>query len=340
MALAVLLLSDVSIQPTYTEVYQSPVVDAGLSPINTSLSESYHFNEYSIIEFMWYYNTIFSDTRNVRAVEPVSCSQGAGCKSYFMPGTPAKIIPVRSLPQATNGNFTNAISFIQHDAPGYQLDFSPIERDCPPMYSRDCRLYGTSSNAIQLCLKCVNASFMAGTPNPSNLLTVAWNACPESAQKKQSCLNTTDWQLAALINTNMTIYERRATTIFDRSNLTIVDILEISNPTPTSYTPDDFFVFYDIIFSVNETEPYYNLTSQYLLIEIIVSSLNQIGKNPFDIGEVGGVAKLQELLAAIPLIFNSMYWQFPFDSNVNMGKSIAFAIPSYRVPHLCDVAYD
>lgn len=166
VALAVILLSDISIEPSYTEVYQSPVLDAGLSPINTSIANSYDFNELALPEFWWYFNTILSDTRNVRVVEPLSCPQGQVCTSYFLPGSPGKIVPDLSQPDLTPENFTNAISFIQHDAPGYQLDFSPIQSDVPPMVLSDCRLYGTSQFALEICLKSVNTSFIAGTSNP------------------------------------------------------------------------------------------------------------------------------------------------------------------------------
>ena len=331
LALAVLLLSDFSIESTHTEVYESPVLDAGLSPINTTLTQSYGFNDFALIEFFWYYNTIFSDTRNVRTLEPLNCPPGEACSSYFLPGTPEKLVAGFTQLQITTENFTDATWFIQHDAPGYQIDFSAIEREVPPMHVSDCKLYGASSSAVQICLKSVNTSFMAGTSTSLVLLTPAWNACPEATSYENSCLNKTDWRLEGLLNTNMTISERRATTVFDRSNLTIVDIVDISEPTPTNYTPDDFFTFYDILFSVNETDPSYNVTPQFLLIRILVEDINANPLNWFDIGAAGGVSKLQQLLTTIPLVFNSMYWQFPFSSNIIMGKSIALAVPRYRV---------
>ena len=169
---------------------------------------------------------------------------------------------------------------------------------------------------------------------------LAWKACPDFTQVSSACLNTSDWRIDVPVNTNMTISERHATTVFDRSNLTIIDILSISDPTPTNYTPNDFFVFYDILFAVNETEPFYNVTAQYLLLTIVVSTLNNNRWSAFGIGDAGSVSELQQLLSSIPLIFNSMYWQFPFSSeNLNMGKSIALAIPTYRVPHLHYCAY-
>jgi len=331
--LAVLLLSDISIQPSYTEIYQSPVLDAGLSPINTSITTGYHFNENAQSEFWWYFNTALSDTRNVRTVDPLNCPQGEVCKAYFLPGTPANLVPDLSQPDITTENYTDATSFIQHDAPGYQLDFSPLEpADVPPMYLSDCRLYGTSQSAIEICLKSANTSFIAGTFQCGLLLILAWKACPDFTRVSNSCLNTTDWQLTEPLNTNMTISERRATTVFDRSNLTIIDILDIADPTPTNYTPNDFFVFYDILFSINETEPFYNVTAQYLLLTALVSVLNNNPWGPLGIGNEGSMSELQQLLVLVPLIFNSIYWDFPFSSeNLNMGKSVALAIPTYRV---------
>jgi hypothetical protein len=165
----------------------------------------------------------------------------------------------------------------------------------------------------------------------------ALNACPGPLQVNSSCKSSTDWLLDAPVNTKVTISERRATTAFDRSNLTIIDILEISNPAPTNYTPNDFFVFYDIIFGVDESEPFYNLTAQYLLISQLDTNLTPL-ENPFDLGSAGNVLSLRQVLTAVPLIFNNMYWSYPFPYD-NMGKSVALAIPGYKVGPISYYAY-
>jgi len=165
------------------------------------------------------------------------------------------------------------------------------------------------------------------------LLMIAWSACPLTTMDEFACLNTTDWRLNAPVNTKMAITRRRATTAFDRSNLTITDILDISEPIPTNYTANDFFIFYDILFSVNQSEPYYDLTAQYLMMTALHSDINGDGRriNSFDIGLLGSLLDLQQLLAAIPLLFNSMFWELPVALDVSMGKSVALAIPRYRV---------
>jgi len=162
----------------------------------------------------------------------------------------------------------------------------------------------------------------------------ALNACPGPQQFNNSCKSSTDWLLDAPVNTKVTISERRATTVFDRSNLTIIDILEISNPVPTNYTPDDYFTFYDIVFGVDESEPFYNLTAQYLLISQLDTNLTPL-ENPFDLGLAGNVLSLQQVLIAVHLIFNNMYWSYPFPYD-NMGKRIALAVSSYQVRHISD----
>jgi len=165
VALSVLLLSDFSIEPSFPEVYQSHVLEAGLSPINTSLTISYDFNDLALSPFWLYFNTILSDARNVRAVDPLNCAPRDACQAFFLPGTPAKLVTDPSQPVLTTENYTTAVSVVQHDAPGYQLDFLPIEGDIPPMLLTDCHLYGTTQNAIQICLKRVEASFVASGPS-------------------------------------------------------------------------------------------------------------------------------------------------------------------------------
>jgi len=174
VALGVVLLSDVSTEPAYTEVYQSPVLVAGLSPINTNLTTSFNFNEFAITEFWFVYRTIFSDTKSVTAVDPLNCASRDTCSSYFMPGTPEKLVSDQSQPSITTDNFTQAVSFIQHDAPGFQIDFFPVDLDDPPISLQgDCKLYGVSNIAIQICLKAVNNAFVAGKPAPSCCFTDA-----------------------------------------------------------------------------------------------------------------------------------------------------------------------
>jgi len=166
IALSVLLLSDISFQSTYDEVYQFSVGNAGLSPLNTTIATNrFNFDSLATAQFWWFYSSILTDTQNVKSVQPLNCT-GELCKSYFMPGMAAAILPDASEPPITAENFTNALSLIQHDAPGYQVEFSPIQLPIPTMTLSDCRLYGISYVAIQICLRNQGSSFIAGTLFP------------------------------------------------------------------------------------------------------------------------------------------------------------------------------
>jgi hypothetical protein len=59
--------------------------------------------------------------------------------------------------------YPEAITYIQNDAPGYQIDFYPIDMQKESIALSDCRVYGLNSLAIQVCLKQTNNSFLAGT---------------------------------------------------------------------------------------------------------------------------------------------------------------------------------
>jgi hypothetical protein len=145
---------------------------------------------------------------------------------------------------------------------------------------------------------------------------------------ENACLTTTDWRVVDTLNTKMTISERRATTIFDRSNLTIMDVVDLSPPIPTNYTAEDFFFFYDIIFATNQNQSNFSTTAQYLLLTTVASFIN-LTLTDTTFGFQATSSKLQQLLATPLLVYNYAEWG-PAPTT-NMGKSMGLAIPSYRV---------
>lgn len=150
-----------------------------------------------------------------------------------------------------------------------------------------------------------------------------------------SCLNTTDWLTVDPFNTKFTVWERRASTVFDRSNFTILDILDFSDPIPTSYGPEDYFLFYDVIFAVNTTLESYQQTIQYLFLDTVSSFLrNDNEDSQLEID--ARLLKLQEFLATPIAVFNTVQWGLP---TPNLGNSTTLAIPSYRVCPLLLVAH-
>lgn len=162
-ALGVLLLSDVSFKSTYQKEYVFPIQRAGLSPMNASLADYDGFNLTATAEFWSYFPALLTDSKRVRPVAPLSCS-GEMCNSFFIPGSMMTILLEPDLPPIQKDNYSSAVSYIQNDAPGYQIEFYPIDpvRD-PPMTPNDCRVYGLNMMAIQICLKKSESSMMAGT---------------------------------------------------------------------------------------------------------------------------------------------------------------------------------
>lgn len=163
-ALGVLLLSDVSFESTYQTVHQFPVLQAGLSDLNTTLIQlpELNLNSTATSLFWWYYPSLLADGKLSRPVSPLSCS-GEACTSFFLPGALSTVVFEPDMPNITEVDYPTATTFIQNDAPGYQIDFYPVDENDPPLTLNDCRIFGITTNAIQICLKMTDASFLAGT---------------------------------------------------------------------------------------------------------------------------------------------------------------------------------
>jgi hypothetical protein len=159
--MGILLLSDISFQSTYPPVSQFPILRSGLSPLNVSLVNTDFFNLTSTAEFWWYFPSILSDTQRVTGVSPLACS-GEACHSYFLPGSMATILLDPNEPAITPLTYPNAIAYIQNDAPGYQLDYYPVDVAAPGITLDDCRVYGLDYLALQICLKERDSSLLAG----------------------------------------------------------------------------------------------------------------------------------------------------------------------------------
>jgi hypothetical protein len=163
VALGVVLLADVSFQRTYHSVHQIPVLQAGLPPMNTTFPSTDWFQITATDYFWFYFPALLADAKISEPVAPVSCT-GLGCQGYFLPGLPSYIHFDPTTPNLTATEYPDATTFIQQNAPGYQLDFSDIDVNKDPSVTlEDCRVYGLSILALQICLKQDNNSMLAGT---------------------------------------------------------------------------------------------------------------------------------------------------------------------------------
>jgi len=125
----------------------------------------------------------------------------------------------------------------------------------------------------------------------------------------------------------MTIFQRQASTVYDRFNFTIQDVTYISSPSLVEYTPDDFFGFYDAIFAIgNETD--FGLSTQYGFLLMLSGFLLFDQDNQIEYGGGNRALRLEEFLATPVAIFNNAWLNMTAD---NMGDSLSLVIPSFRV---------
>lgn len=132
------------------------------------------------------------------------------------------------------------------------------------------------------------------------------------------------------LDTKVVIMKRLSTTAFDRYSYQILDIVNLADEWETTlYGPQDFFPFFDAIFTVDIANQNWNQTTQFNLLRITWLYLSSRAMTQ-DLGGVVGPALELKALYAVPLLlFNNVVYQGPLPDD--MGKSISLANVSYRV---------
>lgn len=130
----------------------------------------------------------------------------------------------------------------------------------------------------------------------------------------------------------MTISSRRASSIYNRFNYTIADVINFSDPSPANYTPNDFFGFYEAIFNIPENQTGFSMSTQYRFLLTISTFLQSTEDNQIVSGVGARQAKFEAFLSTPIAIFNDA-WQGQQVAE-GMGTNIALAEQSYRVPSL------
>ena len=95
--------------------------------LNTSLVDVIGFNLTATAEFWFFFPAFLSDSKRVKNVAPIDCPPGEMCTSFFVPGSMNTILLDPSQPSISQDSYPKAISYIQNDAPGYQIEFRPID---------------------------------------------------------------------------------------------------------------------------------------------------------------------------------------------------------------------
>jgi hypothetical protein len=156
------------------------------------------------------------------------------------------------------------------------------------------------------------------------------SGCPSSVQNTSSCLNTTDWRTTVPLNTKVAISQRRATTVYDRQNSSIIDILDFTAPQPMNYTADDFFQLYDSVFAVPLLQQW-NISTQYFFLLSISEFLSDQAGTENGTGNEDQLSRLQDFLATPVFLFNNVVYSQNGGPTPDMGTQAALATPSYRV---------
>jgi hypothetical protein len=163
-------------------------------------------------------------------------------------------------------------------------------------------------------------------------LMAALNACPREVASNDSCLNTTGWWSNIPLSNKVTITKRRSTTVFDRYNYTILDVLNLSDEwNATSYTRDDFFPIFDAVFTVHIDNPGWNTSTQCDFLRRTYSYFIDRINATETRGADEGLAKLRSLFAVPVLVFNDAVYGANRPVLDDLGKSITLAKVSYRV---------
>jgi len=117
--LGFILLSEISIKSTYYDILTFGLQTAGLTPLNATLSED------GITRLVFWYNlpNFIPNSKYVVPIDPISCS-GSGYNTYFAPGGIEDILLENyTNPEIPLEYYPEADSYLQKDAPGYQIEF-------------------------------------------------------------------------------------------------------------------------------------------------------------------------------------------------------------------------
>jgi hypothetical protein len=136
--------------------------------------------------------------------------------------------------------------------------------------------------------------------------------------------------MVAPVNTKLFITRRHGSIVFDRTNLTLLDITDLSDPVAVPYEPEDFFTIYNAIFAVNLTSPEVQMSTSYAFLLTLTGTLRATGDENLGLSAKFGHTQLKEFLAAPMVVYNDA-WSRKIVSDPDMGKSLALATASYRV---------
>jgi len=123
----------------------------------------------------------------------------------------------------------------------------------------------------------------------------------------------------------------QATTVYDRTNDTILQVLDLTNPLPTNYSAEDFLKVFDLALEIDFAPGFLNST-QYQNLEYLavwfVPSAN------YDV-DYAKLLQLNQFIATPIQVFNYQFFQSPGIPLIvpleNLNKTGDLAKPRYQV---------
>jgi hypothetical protein len=161
-------LGDITFDTIYSPIETHSVV-AGLAPVNIPLLVTHLPVAVAWIYFSTYSVSILGNGNFVTGIEPVACT-GGDCVSVFLPGS----LQLARRLDHLNGTilnlnatlFNNAAVVLVRNAPGYQLDFYPMEEGFVFDKSTECMTFGqTRGQGLFMCLASNDSTIVAGNNN-------------------------------------------------------------------------------------------------------------------------------------------------------------------------------
>jgi hypothetical protein len=130
----------------------------------------------------------------------------------------------------------------------------------------------------------------------------------------------------------MTVLKRQASTVFDRSNFSIMDVMDMSDAVPVSYPTKDLFAFYQFIFTINTTSTEFTTSTPF---SFLLTMSSYLGK-PEDTSHIQTLGdsqtrRFQEFLATPMVIYNDGWFGANSSDPDTKNKVLSLATQSYRV---------
>lgn len=157
---------DVTFKNVYNSINTLPVI-AGLAPINYTILFSHIPKAVACLYLSNYSNGFLGASNFVIGMTPIGCS-GINCTSVFLPGG---LLLARRTDETLNGTLLNlnasllntGQAVLINNAPGYQLEFFPVDDDFSFNAVTDCATYGQSrGDGLHLCFGLNNSTLVIG----------------------------------------------------------------------------------------------------------------------------------------------------------------------------------